>query len=110
MSKTQADAAKEAMNRKLDKQAQDMVAQGKGTSDPNGLPTVVLDIRDKPIEPETLRKAHGLERRDGFWCVATVFYDLNDQIVKIERTQPNMKAIVLDELRMKNSRHWMELG
>ena len=108
MSKTLADAAKEAMNRKLDKQAQDMVP--KEQSPVMTQESINIDIRDKPRVPEVLRRAHALERHGGLWSLAVVHYDENDTIIKVDRTQPDAKAIALHHLRIANANHWRDLG
>lgn len=102
--------AKAELNRKLDKQAQDMVAKGRGTVDPTGKPTIGVDVRDEKPEGEKVSKAFALEHpAPGLWNMATIHYQ-DDQIVKVERTEPNVKAIAVNELKMTNARHWMNLG
>jgi hypothetical protein len=110
MSKTQADAAKEAFNRKLDKQAQDMVAKGRGTVDPTGLPTIGVDVRDErpPESANPIRRCYSLERQQGHWCVATIDYQ-DDKIVNITRTTPDLLPMAINEIKVRHGYLWSEL-
>lgn len=97
----------------LDQAARDMVAQGRGTVDPTGRPTIGVDVREeKPVPSEKpWRKAFALEHvAPGLWCMASLHYDENDNLRQIVRTEPNVKAIAVNELKMTNAKHWMTLG
>lgn len=70
-------------------------------------PVVTLDVRD-PKEELQVCKAFTLEHVGGLWCMATLFYK-GDELIKVVRTEPNIRAIAANEVKMANARYWLTL-
>ena len=52
-------------------------------------------------------KSLGLERRVGGWSLATVYYDQHDKVLRIERTEPNIKAIAINEFKIAVAKNFL---
>ncbi len=81
-------------------------------------PAAVTTDVVKPKEPEVpLPKKHSLaftvERVPGGWSFVTITYDgdaSHGQILKVERTEPDVKSITLEKFKIASFKHWSTIG
>ncbi len=68
--------------------------------------------RAKPVEPVsmTLRHAFAVERCPGGWQFITVKYRDDGTIETIERSEPNIKPVVLESFKIAALKYWTSIG
>ncbi len=68
-----------------------------------------LSLYEEKLEEETpsspIRKAFTIERADGAWTLATLYYQ-DDQIVQINRTVPDLKAQAINSFKIAAFNYW----
>lgn len=76
----------------------------------------VIPIADEGLIPPPeakeipLRKAFSLERATSGWVFLTIFRDDMDNIVRIERSEPDLKILAIEKFKIASQRMFNELG
>ncbi len=71
---------------------------------------------DMARKPETIyvsletRKAFSVERGEGGWVFVTVTYNDDGSIFTIEKSQPDVKPIIIEKFKLAALRNWQSIG
>lgn len=74
-------------------------------------PAPATSAAAKPKKAFSLERLKGTPQQAGGWQLVTIFYvteDGVDRIVKVERTEPNLKRIALDDFRIAAAKYWTQ--
>jgi hypothetical protein len=64
------------------------------------------------LKPSTMKKAFTVERVPGGWSFVTFGYDdmQKGKMVEVERSQPDMKAMTIEKLKINLFKYWSNIG
>lgn len=66
-----------------------------------------LSLYEEKLDNEPIRKAFTIERAENAWAMATIHYQ-GDNIVKIDRTVPDLKAQAINTFKIAAFRYWSD--
>ncbi len=74
----------------------------------NGLPLKQASATAK--KPAVERKAFSVERAPGGWVFVTVYYNDDNKIIEVKKSEPDIKPIILEKLKIAQFHHWTSIG
>lgn len=69
-----------------------------------------VDIRDEPLKDHEIIKLFGIQRKEGNWTMVSAELNLNDKLIKVDRTLPNPKLFAINALKIANAKQWDAIG
>ncbi len=80
----------------------------------NGLPLKQASAKPAatvlPSKTVATKKAFTVERVAGGWALVTILYTDDDKLVSIERTESDIKPIILEKLKIAQFKNWTSIG
>ncbi len=80
-------------------------------------PAKAEEIKAPEAKPTVLRKAFTVERVAGGWSFVTLTYESDDgmgevfgSVVAVERSEPDLKTIILEKFKIAVARYWGIIG